>query len=83
MNHRPLGSTGINVSAIGLGMAAIGRPGYINLGHDEDLAGRTDANSLERHSHAILDTALAAGITYFDTAESYTALPRPSSREKT
>ena len=27
----PLGSTGLTVSRIGLGLAALGRPGYINL----------------------------------------------------
>jgi hypothetical protein len=31
----PLGSTKVMVSRLGLGMAALGRPGYINLGHGE------------------------------------------------
>jgi hypothetical protein len=34
---RPLGSTGLQVTAIGLGLAALGRPGYLNLGHGTDL----------------------------------------------
>jgi aryl-alcohol dehydrogenase-like predicted oxidoreductase len=33
-----LGSTGLAVSPIGLGLAALGRPGYITLGHGSDLA---------------------------------------------
>ena len=37
MELRELGKTGLMVSRIGLGMAALGRPGYINLGHAEDL----------------------------------------------
>lgn len=71
MEYRHLAAAGISVSAIGLGMAAIGRPGYINLGHGDDLAGRTDAVDLESHASDILDAARAAGITYIDAARSY------------
>jgi aryl-alcohol dehydrogenase-like predicted oxidoreductase len=71
MEFRDLGTTGISLSAMGFGLAAIGRPGYITLGHDEDLAGRTDPSELERHTHDLLDSALANGITYVDTARSY------------
>ena len=38
---RTLGATGLSVSPIGLGLAALGRPGYINLGHAGDV-GDTD-----------------------------------------
>src|SRR5580693_3392224 len=34
-----LGETDLVVSRIGLGLAALGRPGYITLGHAGDLAG--------------------------------------------
>ena len=71
MDYRRLGQSGIRVSAIGLGMAAIGRPGYINLGHDADLDGRTSPDELGRHACTVLDAARAAGITYFDAARSY------------
>jgi aryl-alcohol dehydrogenase-like predicted oxidoreductase len=71
MEFRDLGTTGISLSAMGFGLAAIGRPGYITLGHDEDLAGRTDPSELERHTHDLLDSVLANGITYVDTARSY------------
>jgi aryl-alcohol dehydrogenase-like predicted oxidoreductase len=71
MESRDLGTTGINLSALGFGLAAIGRPGYITLGHDEDLSGRTDPTELERHTHDMLDAVLAGGITYVDTARSY------------
>lgn len=71
MEYRTLGQSGISVSAIGLGMAAIGRPGYINLGHGDDLNGHTSPAGLERHAGTILDAARAAGVTYFDAARSY------------
>ena len=68
---RTLGSTGLQVSRIGLGLAALGRPGYINLGHAADLAGHTDEVSMERAAHAVLDAAYAGGVRYFDAARSY------------
>jgi aryl-alcohol dehydrogenase-like predicted oxidoreductase len=58
-------------SRVGLGLAALGRPGYINLGHGSDLAGRTDEVSMERGAHAVLDAAYASGVRYFDAARSY------------
>lgn len=66
-----LGSTGLHVSRIGLGLAALGRPAYINLGHAADLAGHTDEASLERTAHAVLGAAYAGGVRYFDAARSY------------
>jgi aryl-alcohol dehydrogenase-like predicted oxidoreductase len=66
-----LGNTGLVVSRIGLGLAALGRPGYINLGHAADLAGHTDPASMERKAHAVLDAAYAGGMRYFDAARSY------------
>ena len=66
-----LGDTPHSVTRIGLGLAALGRPGYINLGHAEDLVGRRSIEGLERHSHSVLAAAYDAGIRYFDTARSY------------
>jgi len=71
MQYRTLGASGVRVSAIGLGMAAIGRPGYINLGHGDDLTGSTSPSGLEDHAGTVMDAALAAGVTYFDAARSY------------
>jgi aryl-alcohol dehydrogenase-like predicted oxidoreductase len=56
---------------MGLGLAALGRPRYINLGHASDLAGHTDADSMQRAAHAVLDAAYAGGVRYFDAARSY------------
>jgi aryl-alcohol dehydrogenase-like predicted oxidoreductase len=70
-DERTLGGTGLRVSPIGLGLAALGRPGYINLGHGRDLAGETNVAALERRTHEVLDAAYAAGVRYFDAARSY------------
>jgi aryl-alcohol dehydrogenase-like predicted oxidoreductase len=59
------------VSRIGLGMAALGRPGYINLGHSDDLAHAYDVDEMERRAHDVLDAAWNAGVRYFDAARSY------------
>jgi aryl-alcohol dehydrogenase-like predicted oxidoreductase len=71
MQTRPLGATGHVVSRLGFGLAAVGRPGYLNVGHGEDLAGRSDPNGLGQHTNQMLDAAFAAGVNYFDTARSY------------
>jgi aryl-alcohol dehydrogenase-like predicted oxidoreductase len=67
---RILGSTGRRVSPLGLGLAALGRPGYINLGHAADV-GDTDVDAMERHAHEVLDAAYEGGVRYFDAARSY------------
>jgi aryl-alcohol dehydrogenase-like predicted oxidoreductase len=67
---RTLGATGPPVSALGLGLAALGRPGYINLGHAGDV-GDTHVEAMERHAHEVLDAAYEGGVRYFDAARSY------------
>jgi aryl-alcohol dehydrogenase-like predicted oxidoreductase len=71
VRRRPLGSTGLTVTEIGLGLAALGRPGYFNLGHDADLGPDKDVDSMRDRAHAMLDRAYAAGVRYFDAARSY------------
>jgi aryl-alcohol dehydrogenase-like predicted oxidoreductase len=66
-----LGRTGLPVTRLGLGLAALGRPGYINLGHGDDLGPQKDVATLEREAHAVLDAAYDGGIRYFDAARSY------------
>jgi aryl-alcohol dehydrogenase-like predicted oxidoreductase len=65
------GRTELARSRVGLGLAALGRPGYINLGHAADLGGDTDERSMERHAHRVLDAAYDAGVRYYDAARSY------------
>jgi aryl-alcohol dehydrogenase-like predicted oxidoreductase len=67
---RTLGANGPPVSPLGLGLAALGRPGYINLGHAADV-GDTAVEAMERHAHDVLDAAYAGGVRYFDAARSY------------
>lgn len=55
---------------LGLGLAALGRPGYINLGHDHDLPDKS-MDAMRAHAWTVLDTAWAAGVRYFDAARSY------------
>jgi aryl-alcohol dehydrogenase-like predicted oxidoreductase len=69
--ERRLGPAGLPVTAIGLGLAALGRPGYLNLGHGRDLGSDRSVEALERHAHAVLDAAYDAGVRYFDAARSY------------
>ncbi|MET4662516.1 aryl-alcohol dehydrogenase-like predicted oxidoreductase [Streptomyces sp. PvP037] len=56
---------------IGLGLAAIGRPGYINLGRNDDLGDDRSVESLRTRTHELLDAAYAQGVRYFDAARSY------------
>ncbi len=71
MNLHPLGSTNLLVTPIGLGLAALGRPGYINLGHADDLQSNYDVTEMQAHAHRVLDAAYDAGVRYFDAARSY------------
>jgi aryl-alcohol dehydrogenase-like predicted oxidoreductase len=63
--------TARSTARLGLGLAALGRPAYINLGHASDLEGRSDAVALEALCHSVLDSAHEAGVRYFDVARSY------------
>jgi aryl-alcohol dehydrogenase-like predicted oxidoreductase len=71
MELRRLGATSLNVSRLGLGLAALGRPGYINLGHADDLNRHYDEQAMEAHCHSVLDAAWDVGVRYFDAARSY------------
>ncbi|WP_328559489.1 aldo/keto reductase [Streptomyces coelicoflavus] len=56
---------------IGLGLAAVGRPGYINLDRDRDLGAARTVEALRERTHDLLDAAYAQGVRYFDAARSY------------
>ena len=56
---------------LGLGMAALGRPGYVTLDHSAALGGNYDPTAMESHAHEVLDAAYEAGIRYYDMARSY------------
>ncbi|WP_330456762.1 aldo/keto reductase [Streptomyces sp. NBC_00820] len=56
---------------LGLGLAAVGRPGYINLGRERDLPPERGVEALRTRTHELLDAAYAQGVRYFDVARSY------------
>jgi aryl-alcohol dehydrogenase-like predicted oxidoreductase len=56
---------------IGLGLAAVGRPGYINLGRERDLPAGRSVDALRERTDELLDAAYAQGVRYFDVARSY------------
>ena len=71
MEKRRFGNTTLFVTRMGLGLAALGRPGYINIDHHRDMGDNYDVALMEQHAHAVLDAAWNEGIRYFDAARSY------------
>lgn len=71
MDLRELGKTQLKATPIGLGLAALGRPAYINLGHAEDMPESPDVEALREQAHRVLDVAWQNGVRYFDAARSY------------
>lgn len=63
MELRPLGSTFIEVSPIGLGLAALCRSRYLTLSHHQD----TGASVSKSRVFQVLDAAWDAGVRFFDT----------------
>lgn len=55
---------------IGLGLAALGRPGYINLDRAADIPDRTE-QAMRGQAEKVLDAAWANGVRWFDAARSY------------
>jgi aryl-alcohol dehydrogenase-like predicted oxidoreductase len=71
MELKQFGNTDLKVTKIGLGLAALGRPGYINLGHSRDLNKNYEVEAMKGHTHEMLQLAFDCGIRYFDAARSY------------
>ena len=69
--ERTLGRSGLRVTRLGLGLAAVGRPAYINLGRARDLPAARTPDALFGRTAELLDAAYAAGIRYVDVARSY------------
>jgi aryl-alcohol dehydrogenase-like predicted oxidoreductase len=63
MEYRPLGHTGVKVSAIGLGCGGFG-----GIGSEVSLFGQGED---QEQASALMDHAVELGINYFDTADSY------------
>jgi aryl-alcohol dehydrogenase-like predicted oxidoreductase len=60
-----------SIGRFGLGLAAVGRPGYINLGRDADLPADRPVDVLRTRTHQVLDAAYDRGVRYVDSARSY------------
>jgi aryl-alcohol dehydrogenase-like predicted oxidoreductase len=71
MQMTPLGQSRLQVSRLGLGLAALGRPGYMTIGHADDLERDYAVEVMRTRAHAVLDAAWDAGVRYFDVARSY------------
>jgi len=71
MAVRALGASGLQVTPIGLGLAALGRPAYINLGRETDLGTDRSVSAMERRSHDVLNAAYDGGVRYVDAVRSY------------
>ncbi|MHA6619400.1 aldo/keto reductase [Pseudonocardia sp. DLS-67] len=56
---------------LGIGLAAVARPAYINSGRAADLGAHRSVADLRARTEAVLDAAYAAGIRYIDVARSY------------
>ncbi|MFD2726989.1 aldo/keto reductase [Hyunsoonleella rubra] len=60
---------GNNTTKIGLGLAALGRPEYINIRENKNLD--KSEKAFKENTFSVLDEAYNLGISYFDTAPSY------------
>lgn len=56
---------------IAVGLAALGRPAYINLGRAEALPPGRDFEAMRAATYAVLDDAYRAGVRWIDVARSY------------
>jgi aryl-alcohol dehydrogenase-like predicted oxidoreductase len=71
MDMLTLGRDGPQVSRIGLGLAATGRPAYITTHRDADFGSDRTEDALRVRTWGLLDAAYAAGVRYIDVARSY------------
>lgn len=60
-----------DVPEFALGLAALGRPAYINLGREHALPEHRDVDAMRAQCHAVLDAAYEAGVRRVDAARSY------------
>ena len=58
------------MAVLGLGLAALGRPGYMTLQHQHDFAS-VEPEAMQAQAHQVLDAAYSGGIRHFDVARSY------------
>jgi aryl-alcohol dehydrogenase-like predicted oxidoreductase len=59
------------MAVLGLGLAALGRPGYLTLGHGSSLGPDRSVEALGQRCRQVCDAAWDGGIRWFDAARSY------------
>jgi aryl-alcohol dehydrogenase-like predicted oxidoreductase len=59
------------LARLGVGLAALGRPAYINLGRTPELPPTRGVDALREAAWAVLDEVYAAGVRWVDVARSY------------
>jgi aryl-alcohol dehydrogenase-like predicted oxidoreductase len=61
----------VTVTGFGVGLAAVGRPAYINVGRRDELPTDRSVEAMRDATWRVLDAAHAAGIRWVDVARSY------------
>ncbi|HEU5474953.1 MAG TPA: aldo/keto reductase [Actinophytocola sp.] len=56
---------------VGVGLASLGRPAYINVGRAEALPGERSVGAMRAACWSVLDAAYARGVRWVDVARSY------------
>jgi aryl-alcohol dehydrogenase-like predicted oxidoreductase len=59
------------MAVLGLGLAALGRPGYLTVGHGAALGADRSVEALRKRCEQVCDAAWEGGIRWFDAARSY------------
>ncbi|QIQ01202.1 aldo/keto reductase [Streptomyces liangshanensis] len=59
------------MAVLGLGLAALGRPEYLTVGHGGSLGADRSVGALRARCEQVCDAAWAGGIRWFDAARSY------------
>jgi aryl-alcohol dehydrogenase-like predicted oxidoreductase len=65
------GERDCRMAVLGLGLAALGRPGYLTVGHGADIGSDRSVVALRERCLELCDAAWSAGIRWFDAARSY------------
>ncbi|PXY22435.1 aldo/keto reductase [Prauserella muralis] len=60
-----------NIARTAVGLAALGRPAYINVGRVGELPAQRNVGAMRAATHAVLDEAYARGVRRVDAARSY------------
>jgi aryl-alcohol dehydrogenase-like predicted oxidoreductase len=59
------------MAVLGMGLAALGRPGYLTIGHGAAIGPDRSIEALQRRCHEVCDAAWQGGVRWFDAARSY------------